>query len=313
MEYDWLEEEKGLWARLVKGLSRASRWQFVIKIVLILGGTLTSVIGGAMEGPLSPAEGPGVVTLKGLLVFLGGGAAAIGGGLLLWADWDTPELLDAAKRYISQVRVYLDERDELLKLDDKRRSLLELQKTIYEACEAIPRDTDIEHVLAAMVAPIDVEFRTSIGFENNERWALSIFRLVEQDGNEVMKRVVTLWAERGREANEGRCWGPKEGFTGWAWHEGREIIVSDARAVEHSRKFDAPGEKQKPLDAERYVSAAAIPIQVGAEDRVWGVVTATSDMPGRFKSNPTDVRSQNVETVRVLARLIASQVALRVG
>lgn len=123
IDFDIQTEEARLWEKLILGLRKSSKWQFLIKVVLILGGTLVSVIGGAMEGPLLPKLIPeihgaeiGIVTLKGAMVILGAGCAGLGGALLLFVEWDTPELLNKAKSYVHQIRMYLDERDALLQL-----------------------------------------------------------------------------------------------------------------------------------------------------------------------------------------------------
>lgn len=264
-----------------------------------------------MEGPLVPLAGEGVLTLKGILVILGGGAAGIGGFLLLFVEWDTPELLSYAKSYVEQVRLYLGERDELLRLDDKRRALLEMQSDIYEACEAMPLNRPLSEVLEKILAVGSVNINAAIGFDSGEAWAFSIFQKTGNGRGQKMTRVAVHWADREGEGHSPREWKKKEGFTGWAWHDAQDIIVDDVRLSEHSGKYAAPADKRLDNDMRRYISAAAIPILIGTSDKVWGVVTATSNSAGRFRRNPHDVRAQNVDTVRVLARLIATQVALR--
>lgn len=311
MEFDIDAEENDLWRKLIKGLKRSNKWQFGIKIFLILGGTLVSVIGGAMEGPLSPTAGDGVLTQKGMMVILGACAAGFGGFLLLFMEWETPELLDNAKRYIRQVRIYFNERDALLRLDDKRRALLDMQKNIFEACEQIEIKENIDNVAEVILTVGSVNLNAAIGFEAGEAWAFSIFKKVGPGADECMQRIAVHWADRGGEKRDGRSWKKKEGFTGWAWHDGAEVIVEDVNAPEWHGKFSAPQGKRHENDPVRYVSAAAVPIRLGGANEIWGIVTATSNVAGRFKRNPHDVRSQNVDTVRVLARLLATQVALR--
>lgn len=318
MDFDIQLEEAKLWDRLIVGLRKSSKWQFLIKVILILGGTLISVIGGSMEGPLSPkpivgspGTEVGILTLKGAMVILGAASAGLGGLLLLFVEWDTPELLDKARSYVKQIRVYLDERDALLRLDDKRRALLEMQTDIYEGCESMDKAQPIENVVRTILQLGSVNLPAAIGFDNRERWAFSVFRRVGEGEAEVMQRIAVHWADRDGEQREGRSWKKQQGFTGWAWHDNAEVIVQDVNAVEEGGKFHAAPGMAHQDDNQRYVSAAAIPIKVGTNDELWGVVTATSNVAGRFKRNPHDVRSQNVETVRVLARLIATQVALR--
>ena len=310
-ESQLIDAEAELWGRLVIALRKSTKWQVFIKIALILGGAALGAVGGGMDGSLLAKTGDGWITLKGVLV-IGGALSAFGGGLLLlFADWEAPDLLDSAKRYVAQAKGYLAERDDLLRLDDKRRALLDMQTDIYEACENLPRTTALDAVMKAILAVGSINLHAAIGFDVRERWAFSVFQRLAIDGIDQMQRVAVHWAERNGEDREGRTWRQREGFTGWAWSEAQEVVVADAYDAEWNGRFAAPAAKQHGTDNQRYVSAAAIPIKVGPHDEIWGVVTATSNVAGRFRRNPHDVRSQNVDTVRVLARLIATQVALR--
>ncbi len=264
-----------------------------------------------MEGSLTPKDGDGILTLKGLMVIVGAISAGLGGLLLLYVDWDTPELLDKAKRYVDEVRRYLAERDNLLALDDRRRALLEMQKDIYEACELTGKDVPLDEVVKTIVSFASANLIGAIGFEASEKWAFSVFRRVGDGETAEMKRIAACWADRKREAADGRSWKKKEGLTGWAWHDRQEVVVENVRDAQWGGRFMAPEGKQKADDPARYVSAASIPIEIGEADEIWGVVTATSSATRRFRRDPSDVQSQAVETVRVVARLIAMQVALR--
>jgi hypothetical protein len=50
---------------------------------------------------------------------------------------------------------------------------------------------------------------------------------------------------------------------------------------------------------------AAIPIRVGPSGTVWGVVAASSNVQDRFRRDPSNHRAQNVDTVRLIAKMIA--------
>jgi hypothetical protein len=159
-----------------------------------------------------------------------------------------------------------------------------------------------------------IHLQAAMDTDRHELWAFSIFRKsVEPDGVEVMTRIAVHWADRIGEHVLPRTWLKQEGFTGWAWHDGDELIVPNVNDLNYAGRYQVPEYKKRENDEQRYVSAAAIPIRVGEHDEIWGYVTATSNKAGRFKRDPTNLQSQNVETVRALARLIATQVALRTG
>ena len=237
--------------------------------------------------------------------------ALLGGVLLLFVTEDSSDLLHKAKIYIRTAKHYFDERTALLQLDDKRRALLNMQAEIHQACEQFPRTEPLDELVKTILYLASVNLTASIGFDNGERWAFSIFKKVGGGDEERMERIAVHWANRGGENQAARSWKKQQGFTGWAWHDNREVIVSDARYNELVGKYFAEKGNQVQDDKDLYVSAAAIPIRTGANDEIWGIITATSNTAGRFKGDPHDAQSQNVETVRVLARLIAAQIALR--
>jgi hypothetical protein len=302
--------EDGVWQSLVSALQKSARWQLAIKCIGI-GSALVCTIGGGINGGMLTAA-KDAVTLKGLLVSIGGVSAMVSSALLIFVDWETPKLLNQVREHIKDARNFLRERDALLDLDGKRRALLELHADVYETCERARADASIETVIQIMMDAGGIHLQAAIDTDRHESWAFSIFRKSRgRDDVEEMERIAVHWADRIGEQGRPRRWRKREGFTGWAWHDGDELIVHDINDQMYAGRYQGPVEKRRDGDADRYVSAAAIPIRVGVEDEIWGYVTATSNKPGRFKRDPTNLQSQNVETVRVLARLIATQVAIR--
>jgi GAF domain-containing protein len=54
-----------------------------------------------------------------------------------------------------------------------------------------------------------------------------------------------------------------------------------------------------------YRSVAAIPILVNSGNEVWGVVTATTNRPNVFVRDKENIKVQNVEMIRDIARVAA--------
>jgi hypothetical protein len=318
---DLVAAEDAVWNRAVTSLRSSRHWQQWIKAVLILGGATASTIGGAMDGSLWPTSGNGVVTLKGLLVFAGGISAFLGGVLLLFAEDDVPQLLLDARRLTADARRFLTERDALSsaarqmeQFDKQRLFLLKAIELMLEAAERMPQGTDIVLVIDTMLDAGTNELEGAIGFQPGEKWAFSIFRAVSSTGAgepDVMKRIAAAWADRSAQKVDGREWGRREGFTGVAWQRDEDVIESDATIPEIAAQYPIPRSKVRDTDRQRYVSVAVIPIRVGNDDAMWGTVTATSDRAGRWTRRARDPGEQGVMAVRMLAQLIASQVAHR--
>jgi hypothetical protein len=156
------------------------------------------------------------------------------------------------------------------------------------------------------------------GFEAGEKWTFSIFQRQKeskkQNSHWVMRRIAVTWADRAGEKDvEPRYWKKKEGFTGSSWQSDKEVVEADLREPDVASDYQVPAAKQRESDAEKYVSVAVIPIRIGADDEMWGSVTATSDRSNRWRRGSTDPREQNVMVVRLISQLVAMQVALRNG
>ena len=65
---------------------------------------------------------------------------------------------------------------------------------------------------------------------------------------------------------------------------------------------------EKDTDREHYRSMMAVPIMVGPENNLWGVVVATSSKPSHFGGKALGLEPE--ETVRALAGIVALAVAV---
>jgi hypothetical protein len=305
--------EDWIWKRTLKGLRSSRRWQNAIKVVLILCGALIGAVGGGMEGPLRPT-GNGILTLKGLMVIGGGFMAFLGGFLLLFIDENLPELLSGARNLAASARGYLDERDakdrqlaDFEALDRRRRALSTAASLMVEALEqsltraGVTVETAIKFMLRMAISNIDA----AIGFDAGELWSVSIFRVEGDGADQHLNRIAVLRNDRSTEDEEGRKWCRMEGFVGAAWHSEKEVVIGDSRDPLVVQDYPVPAEKRKDDDAAKYRAMAAIPIRVGPKGQIWGVVAASSNVQDRFRRDPANHRAQNVDTVRMIAKMIA--------
>ncbi len=192
-----------------------------------------------------------------------------------------------------------------------RQSMLLALLAMQRAGERAGRDQSITQVIETMLDVSMSDLMDAFAFDPREHWTFSVFARRRAAGGEILRREVARWWDRAAELRPARTWRRGEGYTGYAWLNRIEVIESDTRDPEAARLYKVPDEKQLPGDLNHYVSVASIPILIGPRDRVWGVITVTSNKAGRFQRDPTDLRSLNVDIVRQIERIIAVQVALR--
>jgi hypothetical protein len=125
-----------------------------------------------------------------LLICLGGGLVFVGGLILLVVQDEAPKLLARAAALEGEAQHFIDERDGLLRrleslahLDQKRLALIEANGLMRETLEQsllVPQS----EITATAQLMLDATMRlitTSIGFDQGEQWAISIFQ-VQGDG-----------------------------------------------------------------------------------------------------------------------------------
>jgi len=215
-------------ALMQKGLAwvrRARKFQTYINLIYVLGGAALSGIGGAMDGGLVPSSGDGLITAKGLFVWLGVIAVLIGGILLYLIQDEAPALLSRAAALEAEAQKHLDEREALLSrleslaaLDLKRLALLDANRLMRETLEQSLLEPTAD-VPASAQLMLDAALHlviSSIGFEPHEEWAISIFQV---QGDELV-RIAAGRADRLAERNGARSWQRNQGFVGSAWSGG---------------------------------------------------------------------------------------------
>lgn len=316
------EGQDRFFGHLITANERAEKWRTTFNLILVVGGSLLAGL-----GKLSGMTDPHATWMSGV----GLAMVAIGTLFVTLFDLKRSKLTSEAKQALELASTYLTDRDELHRkfenveiLDKRRRFLLLAIQQMHEAVERMPHETLLVTVIEAMLDAGSSDLEGAIGFEAGEKWAFSIFqRQADPDGGkfEVMRRIVVSFNDRQREkASEDskpemlpRYWKKKEGFTGVCWQHDDEIIEADLRSPGVAEQYPVPTTKHKAGDEDRYVSVAVIPIKVGSSNDMWGCVTATSNIPDRWRRATSDPREQNVMVVRQLAQLIAMQVALRDG
>ena len=311
------EGQDKFFGHLITQNERAELWRTICNLSLVTGGGIL-----AGMGKLSGIADPGATWLTGVGLML----VAIGTVFVTWFDFRRSKLTTQAKDALVTASEFLAERDELQRqmesveaLDKRRRFLLSAIQQMHEAVEQMPHKTPLVSVIEAMLDAGSSDLSGAIGFEAGEKWALAIFQRVPDAAdakNGVLRRIVVHSSDRQRENKPGsapRDWLKKEGFAGACWQHDDDVIEADLRVPEVAQQYIVPLPKQKDGDKDRYVSVAVIPIKVGSGDEMWGCVTATSNIVGRWRRAVNDPREQNVMVVRQLTQIVAMQVALRDG
>lgn len=306
-----------MWRRAIKAIRTSQRWQFWIKVVLILCGAVLGTIGGGMDGSLRPPEWPYVLTLKGALVVIGGGMSFIGGLLLLLVDEDTAGLLQVAREVSRDANSFLLDRDALAakhggaeiaaeRLDRKRRERLSAMEVMLEVVEAaLLRGADVIDTADKMLLYAIHSVRKAVEYEGDDFFTVSIFKREDRGNGERLYRIAAQWSDPVKAGQDGRSWAKGEGYTGVAWS--RAIGTAGAEVIEHDTSLPHISQEYPVANANAdrealYRSVAAIPILVGESDEVWGVVTATSDRKDVFRRDMSALGTQNVAVIRDIAR-----------
>ncbi len=286
------------YAARIDAVERARPWFIAGGVV----GTAMVAAGRFLDGTVGL-----VVTILGIVL------AALFGVLVGWADYrklelsrearDAMAVADAALEQASANAVALDEQIRHRRARDDR---LEAGVLMREAIiSAVTGDLDLGDAVDTMLDLAKLRLVAAFDFEAAEYWAVTVFTM-DETGEEMVK-IAALWNDATTSARESRGWRRGEGFTGVAWRNESPVVVPDASKPGMADAYSVPQEKFRDHDRLRYRSAASYPIIVNGA--VWGIVTATSDRPGRFDLE-TVAGGDAVRTVQFVAGYIALQASI---
>ncbi|MBX9796772.1 hypothetical protein [Sphingomonas sp.] len=297
--------EQSLSHRYAARLAAIDQWRLAVVVLGIVAG-FGAALSKLFEGT------PGIV-----MAVLGGGFVLVFGSLVAVLDYRKLEISREAQHAHQLADQSLDlaeEREAALdaarQLDLKRRERLLAIEQMVEAIEAgLIRKEDSKATADALLRRAIAAIRKAVDYQAPDFFTVSIFqRLSDGNGGEKMCRIAAQWSDPEKAAAGGRDWALGQGYTGVAWNNARvnpagDVIESDT-SLDHCRA-QYPVEHADPKREALYRSVAAIPILIGKDNTVWGVVTATSDRAGVFTREPTHVTVQNVDMIRDIARVSA--------
>ena len=249
-----------------------------------------------------------------LIFWSGVGAIVVTGLILLFFEKDSASLLldlNASEVMVSEqsghIR-YLERREEiLLSWQSVTKLLAEL---LDQALTTSELDPEKKKAIFTAVVEILADYKFSLFRIADEYCNISIY---EHSAERGILECVACYRSRPSDAlGDHRTWKVGEGHVGKAFELQRELICGDASAPDIKPWISASPANFDHRDDERYVSLAAVPIGVDAEDPV-GVLIVTSNVPMRFANSGENHGDENVKEERRLAVAALQDFAAQVG
>lgn len=273
-------------------------------------GAKAAVIGGSVL--LGAAELGAVGHMVGILSVVVVFAAGL--LLIIW-EQDSVSELDSARLALEATRT--KDLELATRSEDTRRAARQASRMLllYNGMDVM-RDAvegallgdqmDIAPLIDGLVESAKRPLLLALGFEMHQYWTLCVY-IGEPDASNTRKQLRLIAHTRTIMCDiaDARVWPEGVGIAGQTYLLGNEIIVPDLSAPDFGTLFQIPEPK---LEDSRYRSMVGIPIRLGADGPIWGVVIATSDRPGHFSNDERDgVRP--AEGARALAKMVALIVA----
>lgn len=282
---------------------------FGIRLFLIvIGGGLAGIAGFMLE------TADNAVPWKEIIGFSGAFLALVGGAIVLWVDKGSVSDLENARKALQAAEGFLSQRQELLTmledardLDERRRHLISAQKEMLESAEQVIARANGITGQAAMENLLDTclnSLLAAMNFRAGEQYNFSVFKVDDVNGEQRLVRLVNRCADRNDEKRNSRSWASGEGFSGAAWARSQEVILSDTTSTEAVGAFFVSPENVIDGDSRKYRSLISLPLKVGADNAVWGVLTITSDRANRFSRVPSSDASPGVEAARATGKAL---------
>jgi hypothetical protein len=257
----------------------------------------------------------------------GAGLAVICAVIQKILEKDHIALLEQAKVSLDRTQAYLYQRNEIKRQIEDMQSLdtqrLQMQATFGYMLEqteqvlAASPQPDIKSTIDSLFDLCQAELLASMGMTYADKMTISVYRVNEGSSPEG-SRLDILSNRKPNKAEEqdyvSRSWKKGEGYSGLAWLSANEVVVPDTMALPislHTNNLGHQAGGDPEAELRRYRSVVSVPIFVGPSDEVWGVVSVTTNQPNKFSTHSVDddVAAQNVETVRILSKMVAVLVA----
>ena len=281
-------------------LQRADAWRVFFSVVVIVGGGIAAIT------QLIPSNF--IVPSSNWVGIFGAVLAILAGVVVAFTERDGPSMMERAQIAIDSAQELIAERENISKLidqlygaDEKNRSIQTALRFILDYIDELnsSQGEDIKENLRNMFRSVLREIEISIGVTNKEQWTITVF--MRNSENSLMVPLVKWRANRGEEDEPTRSWAKGSGYTGLAWANRTEIVLADTS----SPTALALLKDIAPRDPELYVSVIAVPIKPSFDNDVWGVLTVTSDLKGRFSELANSGSAQSVENVKLLGAALS--------
>ncbi|WP_125255820.1 hypothetical protein [Brevundimonas fluminis] len=279
-------------------------------------------VGGAMVAAIARFI-PGPWGLG--LVVTGAVVAAAGGGFVVLMDFkkleisqegrDAHKTADDAIEALAAKTAELEAAEDRVKqtaaFDRKRLARIEATRLMIESVEAaFLKQADVPKSAQQMLERAISNLRTAVDYQAGDFLTFTIFQKTGSGAQEQMTPIAREWTDERDALRLGRSWKRGRGYTGHLWSLARDnpfasVVEPDTRKREAQERYKV--DKPDAARESRYRSVASFPILIGADNEIWGVVTATSDRVGVFDRSG-DLPHQGVETVRDVA-MVASLLA----
>ncbi len=225
----------------------------------------------------------------------------------------------SATSVVHDAQVAIDEAETL------RSAAVETEAVIAQLELQMAKQTRVEYIVDAMRSVVDValhektlnndrlkEWMTDLldflvadkqmlfGI-GDEQWNFSIY-IFDVSTSELVCAVTRRPTTKEEQAPH-RSWRAGEGHVGKAFQDRRPLVCADSTEANVRGFFDAPGDKLRDYDLDRYRSLAAIPIQTD-EEQPLGVIVATSAVEGRFTPDDDETFRPILSLARTLATLV---------
>lgn len=253
------------------------------------------------------AENADLIWMVGLVLLL------IANLLLVFVDRQSVETLKSLHQQEVQVKEWEDEASQLQEQNAILSAWLTLTKLLSEltdqAIAADQVDRETESRLYKATVEFIAEYKSRLFGFNDDYANIAIY---EYDSAVGELLCVACYRTRPSDAEgDHRSWKPGEGHVGKAYELRTELVCSDARLPDVAAWIAAPPEKLRDEDPTRYVSLAAIPIAIHANQPL-GVVIMTSSEPYRFVNSgelESDSKMQRAKYAVAALQDIAAQIA----